>query len=118
MAAIPPVAGAPVLPAVVPAVAPAVPAPDPLDDVRAVLLVFGLAPNIDRFITCHGLASMDDFEFIEHNETESVVKMHNDRYRTTAQKIGFPVQKKIKGFLFWYHDRLCRQELLDSRMYY
>ena len=39
MATIPPVAGAPVLPAVVPAVVPAAPAPNPLDNVRAVLAV-------------------------------------------------------------------------------
>ena len=39
--------------------------------------------------------------------------MHNDRYRTAAQKIGFPVQKKIKGFLYWYHDRIRRQEPIN-----
>ena len=85
-------------------------APNPLDDVRTVLTVRGLAPNIDRFVTCHGISSLDDFEFIDHTETELVVKMHNDRYHTAAQKIGFPVQKKLKGFQFWYPDRLCRQE--------
>ena len=85
---------------------------DPLDDIRDVLTVCGLAANVDRFIACHGITitGMDDFEMIEHTETESVVKMHNERYRNAAQKIGFPGQKKLKGFIFWYHDRLRRQE--------
>ena len=99
---VPPLAAPPIVPPVV--------GTHPLDDVRTILGICGLAPNIGRFITCHGITSMDDFEFIEHTETESVVKMHNDRYRTPIQKIGFPVQKKLKGFLYWYHDRLRRQE--------
>ena len=100
-------AEAPVVP---PSAVPAIAALNPLDDVRLVLGVCGLAPNIDRFIRCHGISSMDDFEYMEHDEVESVVKMHNDRYRTADQKIGFPVQKRIKGFLYWYHDRIRRQE--------
>ena len=93
-----------------PVVAPAIIAPNPLTPVRVILDVCGLAPNIDRFILCHGITSMDDFEFMEPDETEFIVKMHNERYQTAAQKIGFPVQKKIKGFLYWYYDRIRRQE--------
>lgn len=99
--------------AVPPAIPPAIIAPGPLIPVRLILGVCGLAPNIDRFILCHGITNMDDFEFMEPDETESIVKMHNERYRTAAQKIGFPVQKKIKGFLYWYHDRIRRQETIN-----
>ena len=67
---VPPLAAPPIVPPVV--------APDPLDDVQTILGICGLALNIGRFITCHGITSMDNFEFIKHTETELVVKMRND----------------------------------------
>ena len=81
-----------------PVLAPVIVAADPLDDVRLVLGICELTPNIDRFILCHGIKSMKDFKYMEHEKTESVVKMHNDRYRTANQKIGFPVQKEDQKF--------------------
>ena len=97
--------------AVPPAVAAAAvpPAADPLIEVRQVLDICGLAPNVDRFITCHSLTSMDDFEYMNHDETHHVVKMFNDRARDARHKLGFPVQKKLKGLLYWYQDKVRRQ---------
>ena len=81
-------------PAIVAPAAPAViDAPDSIDDVRAVLTMYGLAENAACFITCHGITGMEDFEYMEYNEFRSIVKMYNDRYRGVNQKIGFPVQK-------------------------
>ena len=55
--------------AVVPAVAAAVvaAAADPLIKVRQVLTICGLGTNVDRFIACHSLTSMDDFEYNASN---------------------------------------------------
>ena len=80
------------------AVAPA--AVDLLIAVHHILHITGLAANVDRYMTCYSLTSMDDFEYMHHDETPQVVKMYNDRYCLAAQKIGFPVQKKLKGLLF------------------
>ena len=81
-------------PAIVAPAAPAVlDAPDSIDNVRAVLTTYGLAENAACFITCHGITGMEDFEYMEHNEFQSIVKMCNDRYRGVNQKIGFSVQK-------------------------
>ena len=82
--------------AVAPAVAAAVVAAvaDPLIKVRQVLTICGLATNVDRFIACHSLTSMDDFEYMNHDETHHVVKIFNDRARDARYKLGFPVQKK------------------------
>ena len=96
--------------AAVPAAAAA--APGPLADVRICLGICGLGANVDRFITCHALTSMDDFEFMEPDDVGDITKMYNDRHRNAAQKIGFPVQKKISGFLYWYHDKIRRQEAI------
>ena len=82
---------------------------DPLIAVHHVLNFSGLAANVDRFITCHSLTSIDDFEYMHHDEMSQVVKMYNDRYRQAAQKIGFPVQKKLKGLLYWYQDKVRQQ---------
>ena len=73
---------------------------DPLIVMRHLLNTLGLPGNVDRFIICHGLTSMDDFEYIHHNRTHQVVKMDNDRYQVATQKIGFPVQRKIKELLY------------------
>ena len=42
---------------------------DLLDNGRTILEVCGLNPNIDRFITCHGITILDNFEFIDYMET-------------------------------------------------
>ena len=103
---------APLAPAAVAAVVGAV--VDPLIDVRQVLTICGLGTNVDRFVTCHSLTSMDDFEYMNHDETHHVVKMYNERCRDARHKLGFPVQKKLKGLLYWYQDKVRRQTLIEA----
>ena len=91
------------------AVAVAAVAVGPLIAMRHVLNISGLAANVDRFITCHSLTSMDNFEYMHHDETHQVVKMYHDSYHLPAQKLGFPIQKKLKGLLYWYQDKVGRQ---------
>ena len=59
-----------VAPAVAAAVAPA--AVDTLIAMRHVQNISGLANNVDRFITYHSLTSMNDSEYMHHDE------MHHD----------------------------------------
>ena len=82
---------------------------DPIDDVLTVLEALGLNPQqVNGMCTVHGFTSMEDFEFIKYEEASSIIKMYNDAYRQVGQKIGFPVQKKLQGFLWWFHDRRKR----------
>ena len=54
---------------------------------------------------------MYDFEFMEPDDIGVITKMYNKRHMNAAQEKGFPVQKKISGFLYWYqHDKIRRQE--------
>ena len=46
---------------------------------------------------------------MQTNEAVNIVKMHNDCYRSANKKIGFLVQKKLKGFMYWFQHRLCCQ---------
>ena len=85
--------------------------PDPLDDGRACLQVVGFGNNGDRFITVHGITSVDDLEDMTPDEAELIIKMYNDRQvgnNAATRKVGFLVQKKMKGLLYWYHGKLCR----------
>ena len=87
--------------------------PDPLEDVRACLQVVGFGNNGDRFITVHGITSMDDTKDMTPDEAELIIKMYNDRQvgnNAATRKVGFLVQKKMKGLLYWYHDKLRRQQ--------
>ena len=59
---------------------------DPLIDAHHVLNISDLTNNGVRFITCHSITSMDDFEYTHHDETHNVVKMYNDRYQIATQK--------------------------------
>ena len=60
---------------------------DPLIAMHHVLKKSGLAANVDRFITCHSLTSMDGLEYMHHDKTNKIVEMYNDRYRLAAQKM-------------------------------
>ena len=95
--------------AAVPAAAAAA-APGLLVDVRLYLGICGLGANTNRFIACHVITSMDDFEFMEPDDVGDITKIYNEQHRNIAQKIGFPIQKKISGFLYWYHGKVRRQE--------
>ena len=84
---------------------------DPLDAVRDVLAVvgFGLA-SANRFILAHDLSGMDDFEFMPYDDVQQIAKIYNDRQtgNNANRKIGYPVQWKLQGFLYWYQDRQQR----------
>ena len=85
---------------------------DPLNEVRACLQMVGFGANGNRFITVHNITSMDDFEDMSPEEVEQIIKMYNDCQvgQAVARKVGFLVQKKLKGLLYWYHDKLRRQQ--------
>lgn len=86
---------------------------DPLDEVRACLTVAGFGTNHDRFITVHSITGMDDFSFMDPDEVAQIMKMYNDRQTgaNSHRKLGFTVLKKLKGFLYWYHDKQRRQQV-------
>ena len=84
---------------------------DPLDAVRDVLAVIGFnQASANRFILAHDLSDMDDFEFMPYDDVEQMVKIYNDRQtgNNTNRKIGYSVQRKLQGSLFWYQDRQRR----------
>ena len=84
---------------------------DPLLGVRAVLTVIGLGANVDRFINSIPLTSMDDFALMHEDEAKSIMETYN-KSQTRAHNVGFLVQKKLQGFLYWYHDKERRQEAI------
>ena len=80
----------------------AVPA-DPLNAVRDVLSVVGFNPaSANRFILAHDLSVMDNSEFMPYYDVEQTLKIYNDCQtgNNTNQKIGYPVQRKLQGFLY------------------
>ncbi len=85
--------------------------PDPLDDVRTLLTMVRFGNNHNQFINMHSITSMDDFGFMDPDEVEQIMKICNDRQigANMNRKLGFTVQKKLKGLLYWYHDRVRRQ---------
>ncbi len=85
--------------------------PDLLDNVHTVLTVVGFGNNHNRFINIHRITSMDDFRFMDPDEVEQIMKMYNDRQigANVNRKLGFMVQKKLQGLLYWYHNRVRRQ---------
>jgi len=91
--------------AAVPAAAAAA-APGLLVYVRICLGICGLGINTNRSIACHTIMGMDDFEFMELDDVGDITKIYHEQHRNIAQKIGFPVQKNISGFLYWYHDKV------------
>ena len=84
-------------------------APDPLLEVRAVLTVIGLGTNVDRFIASIPITSMYDFALMHKDEAKSITETFN-KLQTRANNVGFLVQNKLQGFLYWCHDKERRQE--------
>ena len=79
---------------------------DPLDDVRAVFATCRLNPTqANGMISTHDIMGMDDFQIMRPEDTYRFVKTYNDSTRTVANKIGLPAQKRLEGFLYWYHDQ-------------
>ena len=81
-----------------------------LVDVNLVLGVCGLGANAGRFITSQGITDMDSFAIFRPKDAKDLIKNHNGRYTRADQKLGFAVEKRIRGFLHWYQDKLRRQE--------
>ena len=64
----------------------------------------------------HGIVGMESFELMDCDEVHQIVKMFNDRCtgNNVSKKIGFTVQKKLKGLLYWYHDATRRGITIDA----
>ena len=82
---------------------------DPLVDVRAVLTVVGLGANVNRFIASIPITSMDDFALMYDDDAKSIMETYN-KSQARNNNVGFLTQKKLQGFLYWYHDKERRQE--------
>ena len=73
---------------------------NPLGEVKDILAICGFGNNANRFILCHGIMDMGTFELMPPDKVEDIVKMHNGRWKRPEQKIGYPVQKALQGFLW------------------
>ena len=88
---------------------------DPLDEVREVLATCGFGANADRFITCHDITTFDDLDIWDPEDSKTAIKMYNDRYGTTQNSfLGFTIQVKLQGLLFWIKDETRRQRVPDT----
>ena len=57
-------------------------------------------------INAHNFTGMDDFDYIRVDDGGSFVKVWNETSQAAAKKVGIPTQRKIQGFLYWYHDQI------------
>lgn len=79
---------------------------DPLIDVRAIFTACKLnATRTAGMINAHDIESMDDFQLMRPEDAYKFLKTYNDTVRSVANKIGLPAQKRLEGFLYWYHDQ-------------
>ena len=91
---------------------------DPLDDVRMILTTVGCNNNVlDRWIDTHDMRSMRDFKYITPEDVTEFATQTNSGIRTPANRMGGITQKKLQGFLFWYHDRVKRSQPVDAAMF-
>ena len=90
-------------------------AANPLRAVQSVLDVCGLRANRNRFITLHNITSLEDLALWEPEDAKSVIKMYNDRHGTGNNYLGFTIQVKVQGLLFWIKDQRRRQRPLLSQ---
>ena len=116
-------AAAPGIPAEGMAAVPGIPdgppqAADPLDEVRDVLERVGCNHNVrDRWVETHGMTSLRDFRYITPDDVTEFATQMNTGVRTAANKMGGITQKKLQGFLYWFHDRLKRQQPIAAAMF-
>lgn len=86
--------------------------PDPLDKVRQVLTTCGVrTPQAaDLFIDFHDITSITDFKIMKPSNAATMIKAYNDslQSRQRDRKFGSLIEKKLAGFLTWYHDQLKR----------
>lgn len=93
----------------------AVAAVDPLDAVRVILQgPLGLTPQgATRFVNTAGITRMEDFVILQPDDAKETCKRHNEAHTTTTLRqyqLGITHQKKLEGFLYWYHDKRRRQQ--------
>ena len=95
----------------------AVAAVDPLDAVRTVLQgpLSMTQQCATRFCNTAGIESMDDFMILHAKDAKDTIKRHNEAHSTAQLRqyqLGITYQKKLEGFLYWYHDKRRRQQLI------
>jgi len=88
---------------------------DPLAEVRVILTgPLGLTLQCaNRFMATAGIHSMDDFLILHPDDCTNIIRRHNDAHQTTALRqysLGITYEKKLEGFLYWYHDKKRRQQ--------
>ena len=88
---------------------------DPLDAVRVVLQgPLGLTQQCaTRFVNTAGITSLDDFVILQPDDAKETCKRHNEAHSTGQLRqfaLGITHQKKLEGFLYWYHDKRRRQQ--------
>lgn len=86
---------------------------DPLDEIRTILQgPLGMTPGCaNRFLTIAGITGMADFRMLRPSDASTIIKRHNEANNTTATRsynLGITYQKKLQGFLYWYHDKFKR----------
>ena len=62
----------------------------------------------DDMMNSHNLTGMDNFDYIRVDDSGSFIKVWNDTSQAVATKVGMPTQRKLQGFLCWYHDQKKR----------
>ena len=79
---------------------------DALDDLRAIFTTLVMTiTQTDGMINAHNLTVMDDFDYIRVDDDISFIKVWNDTSLAVATKAGMSTQRKLQGFLYWYHDQ-------------
>lgn len=92
---------------------------DPLDEICVVLSgPIGLsAQGATRFLNVAGITALEDFDMFRPDDAEMIVKRHNEANQSNANRqymLGIAHQKKLQGFLYWYHDNAKRGLVINT----
>ena len=55
-------------------------------------------------INAHNITGMDDFDYTRVDDAGSFVKVWDETSLPVATTVDMLTQRKLKGFLYWYHD--------------
>ena len=78
---------------------------DPLVDVRAIFTMLGMKiTQRNGMINAHNITGMDDFDYTRVDDAGSFVKVWDETSLPVATTVDMLTQRKLKGFLYWYHD--------------
>ena len=61
--------------------------------------------QIYGMINAHNLTGIDHFDYIRVDDYGLFIKVWNDTSQVVSTKVGMPTQRKLKGFLYWYHEQ-------------